>query len=311
MDPRDGKPPIRLRENVILRPFSTFRMGDRAAFFSQVASPDELIAAASWAKTCGHPCRIVAGGSNVVFPDAKLKAFLIRIAGGKTIFKGTSCVADAGVPLGLVIEEATGRGLRGLETLSGIPGTIGGAVVGNAGAYGHSISEVVEKVEIWDGKRRRFLPRIRCGFEYRESVFKHRPWLLLRMFLRFKHGDARILRGISRKIVRLRREKYRPGLRCPGSFFKNVLVKKVSKSSLARIDRRKIIDGKIPAGYVLEQVGAKGMRVGGIAIAPFHGNLFINEGKATARDVRKLARILKRRVKKKFEICLEEEIRYL
>ncbi len=310
MSPREGSPPIPLRGNVALRPFSTFHIGDRAAFFCQIASPEELIAAASWAKKCGPPYRIVAGGSNVVFPDAKLEAFLIRVAGGKTLFKGTSCIADAGVPLGVVIERAIGRGLRGLETLSGIPGTIGGAVVGNAGAYGHSISEVVDKVEIWDGKRRRFLPRIRCEFEYRESVFKSRPWLLLRVFLRFRHGDVRKLRRASREIIRLRQKKYRPGLKCPGSFFKNVLRKKVAKRSLARIDQRKIIEGKIPAGYLLEEAGAKGLRVGGIAIAPFHGNLFINKGGATAHDVRKLARILKRRVKKKFGICLEEEIRY-
>ena len=118
------------------------------------------------------------------------------------------------------------------------------------------------------------------------------------------------LEKISYDIIKTRLKKYKLGLRCPGSFFKNVLVKEVSEKSLKLISQNKIIEGKIPAGYLLEEVGAKGMRVGGIQIADFHGNLFINTGLAKAVDVKKLAKILKNRVKKKFGIVLEEEIRY-
>ena len=302
---------IRLRRNVRLARLSTFRIGGRAALFCQVASPEELVKAVAWAQKRGIPYKIVAAGSNVVFPDTTLKALLIRVAGGRVRFKGRSCIADAGVPLAEVIEQAIRRRLEGLETLSGIPGTIGGAVVGNAGAYGHSVAEVVERVEVWDDRKHRLLDRSKCRFAYRESVFKMKPLVLLRVFLRFRHGNARQLRQAARQIIMVRSKKYRPGLQCPGSFFKNVLVKTVSNKSLARIDRGKIIDGKIPAGYLLEEVGAKGMRVGGIVIAPFHGNLFVNRGGGTAREVRALARILRNRVKGRFGIELEEEIRYL
>jgi UDP-N-acetylmuramate dehydrogenase len=304
------KPPIRLRKNVPLAPLSTFRIGGRAAQFAQVRTPEELIAVVNWAKRARLPYRVFAGGSNIVFPDRTLDGLLVQISGGKLVFRGRRCVADAGVPLAEVIEKSIRRGLRGLETLSGIPGTVGGAVVGNAGAYGHSISEAVRQVEVWDGTKRRLLTRRQCRFDYRESIFKKKPLLLLRVTLQFRRGKRNELRKISRDIIRLRLKKYRPGLRCPGSFFKNVLVDEVPKSSLGRIDRAKIIEGKIPAGYLLEQVGAKGMRVGGILIAPFHGNLFINRGGAAARDVRGLAQILKRRVNRRFGIRLEEEIRY-
>ena len=256
------------------------------------------------------PYKIVAAGSNIVFPDTTLKTLLIRVVGGRLFFEGTSCIADAGVSLAEVIERAVRRGFQGLETLSGIPGTIGGAVVGNAGAYGHSVSEVVDRVEVWDGRKHRILSRSECRFAYRESVFKTKRLVLLRVCRRFRRGNARQLRRITREIIAVRSKKYRPGLRCPGSFFKNVLVKDISQASLARIDQRKIIDEKIPAGYLLEEVGAKGMRVGGIVIARFHGNLFINRGGGSARDVRLLARDLKNKVKKKFGIHLEEEIRY-
>lgn len=118
------------------------------------------------------------------------------------------------------------------------------------------------------------------------------------------------LEAKSREIIQMREKKYKPGIRCPGSFFKNVLVKDVSKKSLALVDASKIIDGKIPAGWLLEQVGAKRMREGGVYIADFHGNLLVNDGKGTEKDVRKLARKLKEMVKAKFGIELEEEIRY-
>jgi UDP-N-acetylmuramate dehydrogenase len=301
---------IRLRTNVPLARLSTFRIGGRAALFHQVASPVDLLKAVDWARKRGIPYDIIAAGSNVVFPDTMLNALLIRVAGGRVLYQGKSCIADAGVSLAKVVDEAIRRGLGGLERLSGIPGTIGGAVVGNAGAYGHSVSEVVDRIEVWDGRKRRFLTRSECCFAYRESIFKTKCLVLLRAFLRFRNGEVRQLRRTARQIIAVRSKKYRPGLRCPGSFFKNVLVKEVSNKSLARIDRGKIIDGKIPAGYLLEEVGAKGMRVGGITIARFHGNLFINRGGGTARDVRSLAGILKERVKSRFGIQLEEEIRY-
>ncbi len=301
---------LRFRRNFPLAPLSTFRIGGRGQLMCTASTPKDLIAgvlAACWAK---FPYHILAGGSNVVFPDGQLKGILIRIRGGKSHFEGHRCLADAAVVLGELIRQSLRHGLRGLETLSGIPGTVGGAIVGNAGAYGHSISEVVEKVEIFDGRGVRWLTHPQCRFAYRESVFKRKPWLVLRALLNFRPGDRAALVKTSRDIIRLRLKKYKPGLRCPGSFFKNVLVKDVGKRALARLDRSKIIEGKIPAGYLLEAVGAKGMRVGGIVIADFHGNLFINRGHGTARDVRRLANLLRARVQRKFGITLEEEIRY-
>ena len=301
---------LRFRRNFPLAPLSTFRMGGRGQLLCAVSTPKELIAgvlAARWAKL---PYHILAGGSNVVFPDDELEGILIRLCGGKSHFDGRRCLVDAGVELAEVIRQSLRRGLQGLETLSGIPGTVGGAIVGNAGAYGHSISEVVEKVEIFDGRGVRWLTRPQCRFAYRQSVFKQKPYLVLRALLKFRSGDRAALQKTSRDIIRLRRKKYKPGLRCPGSFFKNVLVKDVGRRSLARVDRSKIIEGKIPAGYLLEEVGAKGMRRGGIVIADFHGNLFINRGHGTARDVRRLADLLRARVQQKFGITLQEEIRY-
>ena len=301
---------IKIRKNVRLAPLSTFCIGGRAEYFCSVGKPDELVKAIGLAKKLKLPYKIFAGGSNVVFPDGILKGLLIRFSGGWLTRKGNIIVADGGVSLARVISSSIGWGLKGLETLSGIPGTLGGAVAGNAGAYGHSISEIVRRVEIWDGKEKHWIRKSNCNFGYRDSIFKHKNILVLRAELIFKKGKKKELKKISREIIKTREKKYQPGLRCPGSFFKNVLMENISEKSLESIDKKKIIEGKIPAGYLLEEAGAKGMKLGGVRIANFHGNLLINSGRAKAKEVKKMAAILKRKVHKKFGIELEEEVRY-
>lgn len=306
---------IKIRKNVRLASLSTFCIGGRAEYFCSVGKPDELVKAIGLAKKLKLPYRIFAGGSNVVFPDGTLRGLLIRFSGGWLVRKGNIIVADGGVSLARIVSSSIGWGLKGLETLSGIPGTLGGAIVGNAGAYGHSISEIVKRVEVWDpfdttqGKRV-WLKKSACKFGYRDSIFKRKTILVLRVEFVFRKGNKKELKKISREIIKIREKKYRPDLKCPGSFFKNVLAENISEKSLKLIDRKKIIEGKIPAGYLLEEAGAKGMKLGGVRIANFHGNLLINSGRAKAKDVKKMAEILKRKVYKKFGIKLEEEVRY-
>ncbi len=171
---------IRVRRQVPLAPLSTFHIGGRAENFVSVHRPEDLVNFVLSAQRAGMPYRILAGGSNVVFPDQGLRGLVIQIRGGKLVFDGVRCHVEAGVELARVIRASLRRGLEGLETLSGIPGSVGGAIVGNAGAYGHSIAEVIERVEIWDGKSRRWLTRSDCRFRYRESVFKEKPYLVMR-----------------------------------------------------------------------------------------------------------------------------------
>lgn len=300
---------------------STFGIGGIAREVISVTSSEEIMEAVRGVG--GKRFRVFARGSNIVFPDEGLEMPLIRVFGGEIDFDDGRIIADAGVPLAEVITFAIAMGLKGLETLSGIPGTIGGAVYGNAGAYGHAVAEAIEKVEVLIPKSKDPRPRIQdlgferkwvskaqCRFGYRESIFKKKDWIILRVILKLEKGDRKALLKKSQEIIAAREGKYKPGIMCPGSFFKNVLAKDVLKKSLALVDASKIIDGKIPAGWLLEQVGAKGMREGGIYIADFHGNLFVNDGKGTARDVKALARKLKGLVLKKFEIELEEEVRY-
>src|SRR3989344_508732 len=309
---------VKIKKNISLKNLSTFKIGGRVRFFCEVRNDKELLESLRMAKKLRIPYKIIAGGSNVVFPDKILNCLLIKIKSNRLKIIKNKIIIDAGVSLLRVIAAANRRGLRGLETLDGIPGTIGGAIVGNAGAYGHSISEVVERVEMLNETGdKRWVTNRNCKFEYRESVFKKKPYIILRAVFNFQkglpadgRGNPEKLQKISRNIIKIRLKKYKPGLRCPGSFFKNVLISGISKKSLALIDKNKIIDGKIPAGYLLEEVSAKGMKLGGTKIADFHGNLFVNTGGAKAAEVERLAKILKSKVQKKFHINLEEEIHY-
>jgi len=166
-------------------------------------------------------------------------------------------------------------------------------------------------VDIFDGKKVRTLTKDDCKFSYRDSIFKHKEWIVLSATFTLGRGDKKLLLSKSKSIIKTRNAKYPPGLKCPGSFFKNVLVKRVSKESLKKIDQSKIIDGKIPTGYLLEVIGARGMKQGGVYIPEYHGNLLVNDGTATYKDVIGLAKKLKTKVKKQFGIELEEEVRYM
>ncbi len=302
---------MKIERNVSLAELATFGIGGKAKYFCLVKNGEEFLEAINWAKKKNLGWKVFAGGSNIVFPDYDLPYLLICFRGGEIRVINNVIFADAGVLLADVIAKSIDLGLSGLEKLSGIPGTIGGAIVGNAGAYGSSIAEVARNVEIFDGHSKMWISSLHCDFGYRESIFKRKNYVILQTALKFDYSDKKELKKISRNIIRTREKKYLSGLRCPGSFFKNILVKEISSKALRLIDNSKIIDGKIPAGYLLEEAGAKGLGFGGIRIADFHGNLFINDGRGTANDVYKLARILKDLVRYKFGIELEEEVQYI
>ena len=171
---------LRIKKNISLAPLSTFHIGEKAEYVISVKSSASIIEAFKWAQQRNLPFHIVAGGSNIVFPDRTLKGLLIHIQGGRIRRTAPlTLIADAGVQLKRVVQTSLAYGIQGMETLSGIPGTVGGAIVGNAGAYGHSISELVQNVRVWDGTRVVKLSNKDCGFGYRESIFKTKSYIVL------------------------------------------------------------------------------------------------------------------------------------
>ena len=241
------------------------------------------------------PYYILGDGTNVIASDKGFKGVVIKIATSGLKIKKNKILCEAGVKLQKLVDTANESGLGGLETLAGIPGTVGGAIFGNAGAYGKEISGNLRRVKIFDGSRTRWIQKKDCAFSYRESVFKTKQWVILAAEFNLHKGNAQGLAEKSKEIIKIREKKYKPSLRCAGSIFKNIVVE----------------GGKIPAGSLLESVGAKGMKAGGVYVASYHANLLINNGRGKASEAKKLIDILKQKVYKKYGIRLEEEVRYL
>ena len=196
--------------------------------------------------------------------------------------------------------------------MTGIPGFTGGAIYGNAGAYGQSIADTLESVRAFDGENVRRLDRAECEFRYRESVFKRRKeWLLLSAVFLLRGGERGALKTAADEILATRNRKYPPQMRCAGSIFKNLLLNELPEPVRPRVPESVVKKGKVPAAWFLDQAGGRGMRSGGIHVAEYHANLVYNDGTGSARELRWLIGELKRRVEDRFGLRLEEEVQFL
>ncbi len=288
--------------------YNTLGLEARCRCLADVTDAGQVGDLWSWALDRQLPVLFLGEGSNVVFADDFFPGLVVvnRISGFEV--RGEELLAGGGEPLLEVIRRLNERGLAGLESLYGIPGTLAGAVVGNAGAYGQEIGDRVEEVEVITPTARFWCHRDDLAFGYRTSRFKgERDWFLSRCRLRMSRAGSD-LAAHSEAILRRRLQKYPAGIKCPGSFFKNVLWADLPPEVQERIPASFVLHGKIPAGKLLECVGANGSRRGDAAVASWHGNLFVNLGNARAEDLLDLADELAGRVVDVFGIHLEPEV---
>lgn len=259
----------------------------------------------------GEKFLVIGGGSNLLVSDEGYEGLVIKNAiSGINEDSGMIRVA-AGTPLQEIVDFTIRQGLSGIQRMTGIPGTVGGAVYGNAGAYGQTISDYIEKVICFDGEDIKELSKEECGFSYRDSQFKISGFTIVEVFFKFTKADPQELEKESSETLEKRLAKYPPGIKCPGSFFKNVLVENLTTEQRALIPEEKDTFGKIPAWYFLDEVEARGAQRGQIKIADFHGNLFMNLGEGKASDFYDLAKEYADKVKEKFGIQLEPEVQLI
>ncbi|RPJ84814.1 MAG: UDP-N-acetylmuramate dehydrogenase, partial [Acidobacteria bacterium] len=259
---------LNLIPRVSLAELTTIRIGGTADWFTRVYEVEQLTRAVAWATERHLPFLFLGEGSNVLFPDSGFRGLVIK---NRSV--GFEPYADevqvaGGENLGEVIQRLNRLHLAGLECMYGIPGTIAGAIVGNAGAYGQEIRDCIVEVSSWspEGGVQAF-DRDAMQFSYRHSLLKDRRDLfVLSCRLRLRPSQEN-LAAKSDEILRKRLAKYPIGLRCPGSFFKNILVSRLPPEVLAGIPTDFIQYGKIPAGRLLEEVGAKGASRGDALIA--------------------------------------------
>ena len=223
---------------------------------------------------------------------------------------------DAGVDLSISAyakaADCDERVVKKLLAQAGIPGWTGAAVYGNAGAYGHSLSERVVNVRFHDGREIRVFSNEECRFHYRESTFKrHKDWIIFSTELLLEPADAAQLRETADGIRKIRSEKFPVAMKCAGSIFKNLLLKDLPPAVAAEVPASAVREGKVPAAWFLEQVGAKGVQRGDMHVAGYHANLIYNAGAGTAADLCAIIQDLKARVRARFGMDLEEEVQYV
>ncbi len=305
-------PELQCSENVPLSRVTRFAIGGPARILADASSEAALIAALDAIREANHPHALIGGGSNLVADDRGFPGVVLRYTAKSIEVEGPLVRVAAGAVLQDLVDATIAAGLEGLHTMTGIPGWVGGAVYGNAGAYGHSIHEFVESVRYLDGSRVRDIGNAACEFRYRESVFKrHKEWIVLQATLRLPPGDPAALRATADGILKVRNEKYPPTMRCAGSIFKNLILAELPESVRAQVPERVVREGKVPSAYFLELAGAKGMVLGGVRVADYHANLIYNTGGGTSQEVRELIETLKRRVQDQCGLVLEEEVQYL
>jgi UDP-N-acetylmuramate dehydrogenase len=292
--------------------YTRFGIGGPADIYAETESVDAFVAALTSARGSGWPVMVIGGGTNLIVSGDGFRGVVLRYRASLLTADGTRVSADAGAVLQDLVDFTVDRGLKGLETLAGIPGSVGAAVYGNAGAYGHSISERVVSVRFYDGRAVRVFDNAACEFHYRESIFKgHKEWIVFSTELLLDAADAAMLRKTADDIVKIRSEKFPVTMKCAGSIFKNLLLNQLPQIVAQQVPATAVREGKVPAAWFLEQAGAKGMQRGDIRVATYHANLIYNAGAGTAADLYSLIQELKRRVRERFGIEIEEEVQYV
>jgi len=252
-------------------------------------------------------------GSNVLPSDDGVPGLtVINETRGLSVFRDGAVEVDSGVGFQELFLKTAQAGLRGLEYAVGIPGTIGGALVSNAGAYRSSVSEFITQIEVASGGQREWVLPEWMEFSYRNSRLRDgrgERAAILRIRMQLQPGDPASIYREARDYQRQRISKQPPSASA-GSFFKNVVNAELAQR-IPGLSEGMRANGVVPAGFLIDAAGLKAHRIGGAMLGQRHANFILNVGRATATDIRSLADFARRQVQDRFGVELEEEVLYL
>lgn len=278
-------------ENIDMKQFTTFRAGGCARYFAKAESIEDISEIRKFAGEKALPIFFIGLGSNVLVSDSGFDGIVVKLGKEFSHFKfdKETLVAKAATPLSLLARMGATLGLSGMHLLAGIPGTVGGAIAMNAGAYGEEISQTLLSAKVLEenGNIQNYANED-CGFGYRKSIFQNTHKVILEASFRLFPGNATELAAAQRKIMEERKAKQPLELPSAGSVFKR------------------------PArgfpGELVERAGLKGFRIGGAQISPKHANFIVNVGNASAQEIYELSELAKKKVFESSGIALEREI---
>lgn len=304
--------PLEWIHNEPLARHTSFAIGGPAKLFARVRSREELLEALVFIRKEQMPYYILGTGSNVLASDCGFDGAVIKNEDRTFTIDGTRVIAAPGVILAVLSHKTAVLGLSGLEWAFGIPGTVGGAVRGNAGAFGGETKDVLTSAEVYNMLTGEIqtLDNNELAFTYRRSACAdHSEWVIMQATYTLTQSDPALTMAKLQENLTRKKETQPLGAHCAGSMFKNNPINLFSDTSL--IPEEYIRKGSVPSGYLIEHAGLKGYRMTRVMISDKHANFFINTDSASFEDVMRLVDLAKKKVFEKYGIHLCEEIQYI
>jgi UDP-N-acetylmuramate dehydrogenase len=292
----------RVIPDAALAPLTTFRVGGPADWLVEVHHADHLTGVMTVAREAGAPLTVLGGGSNVLISDAGIRGIVVRLKlTAIEPIDSTTVRAEAGVTINGLVRWTVSRGLAGLEAWAGTPGTVGGAIYGNAHYSGRNIGDLVTRVRLVPREGASAVLELdtrEMEWAYDTSRLQRTGEILLSADFRVQAADPDALRAVARQSLAYRKRTQPLALPSAGCMFQN-----------PNPVRDPLPDGMPPsAGALIDRAGLKGHRIGGARISPAHANFIVNEGGATARDIRALMDEAHRTVRERWGVDLREEV---
>jgi len=305
-----------VQKNVLLKDFTTYKIGGPAKYFFIAKTKEDLMLAIKTAKEFKLPVFILGGGSNLLISDKGFDGLVIKINILNMDFLGNKVFAGSGAGLTELSYLSADKGLSGLEWSAGVPGTIGGAIYGNAQAFGVKISDAIETVEAMNIEmlRVKSFSREQCGFSLKNSIFKkNKNLIIISVVLGLKRKDIVQIKNQIKEFLDYRKTRHPMDFPSAGSTFVNPETKIRNKKVLEKFPELKEYNkiGTIPSGYLIAKSGLAGKKIGNAQISQKHANFVLNLGGAKAKDVLALIKLAKVRVRKNFGIELEPEVQFV
>lgn len=301
---------LNIIEHKSLAELTTFEIGGPAKYYVEVTDEAGIRDALGWARAHDEKFFVMGGGSNLLVPDDGFDGLVIHITSRNFGFSGDVLEADAGCNLLSLISAASEQGLGGWEKLAGIPGSIGAAVRGNAGAFGPEIKDFLIYAHAINTRTEdtHEFANAECEFAYRQSHFKkNSEWIITNVHVKLENVDPTESAALIEATIKEREKRHIQNVRAAGSYFMNPVAPQAIVSMFESEKGVESRGGRVPAGWLIEKAGLKGAQIGGAQSSEQHPNYLVNTGNAKASEVRELADRIKREVKEKFDVQLEEE----
>ncbi len=307
-----------LKQKELMKKHTWIRIGGPAEFFYYARNLDNLTKAVKIAQKKKIPYVVIGEGSNIIVSGEGFEGLVIKNEASNLIFEKNLAFVESGITLYGLIRKLAESNVGGLEFLAGIPGTLGGAIYGNAGAYGKCIADLVKNITVLDAAGDiKQLKNEDFDFKYRQSILKtrakiekdyHNRPVILSACLQIRPNNKESILRVVENYIKIKAKKT-PKEPSAGSVFKNLEI----SDAQAADSQLKVfaIENKVPAGVLIDKAGGKSEKIGGLKVSEVHANFIVNTGRGKAADFVRLAKRVKKKVREKFQINLEEEIEYL